>query len=301
MMPLEVPDSLVIDESNFHVSVSPPEGQSRGHIPRNWEVNGFCQAWRGASPFPKELIVPRDQWDERLTEMQAKKATLKDLAIAAGLPCKDQNGTNYCWINAPTHCCELMLLKQNQRKPDGKPWILSPASVGCKIKGFRNQGGWGQEGLEYIIEHGIVPVELWPANAISRSYDTAAAWIEGAKFKVPEWYEIQTFDEKISAHFLQLPTADGYNWWSHEVTGYSLAIVSNGVRDRSRRAIESKAKATGMDAVYRDQLLELAASKYGAEERNSWAMSYGDRGFFYLTESKARPSDCCAAAALLPA
>src|SRR5687768_13016480 len=109
-MALQVsPDVLVYDDSNFHSLVTPPPDMSRGHQPRNWQTHGYCQAWRGASGFPKELIVPRSEWDARWEEKQAKKATLRHMAEAAGLPHKDQNGTNYCWGNGPVHCCEVML------------------------------------------------------------------------------------------------------------------------------------------------------------------------------------------------
>lgn len=292
-----LPGELVVGDHNEELLTGRgaiPAGMSRGLEKRDWEKHPLCGAPYQA-PLPASVQVPRDEWDERIEEMERTETRLSDLVRKAGLPCKDQNGTNYCWINAPVHCVEVMLIVQNQMDPDGKPWILSPASVGCKIKNFRNQGGWGGEGLEYIVEHGVVPVKLWPANAINRQYDTAAAWIEAGKFTVKEWYDLRAnnFGDKMSAHFHRKPTADGYNWWSHEVTGYDPVIVGNSVRDAQRRHIEADCLRRGIDKELRDAALELAASKYGARERNSWSMSYGEQGFFILTESKATPSDCC--------
>lgn len=299
-------------EHNAHLLlIEVPADQSRGYHARDWRENPQGGAWRGSKSFPKELIIPRDEWDERIEEQERTKTRLSDLVLEAGLPCKDQASTNYCWINAPTHVAEINLIQQNQRKPDGSLVVLSPASVGCKVKSFRNQGGWGQEGLDYAIEHGWVTVEKWPANAINRSYDTAEAWEEAKKYKPTNFFDLtsRSFNEKASAHLRRMATADGYSWWSHEVTGYDLVIVSNSIRDESRRTIDTLWKQmnakgyTGprMGKDQYDQRIELAASKYGARERNSWAMSYGDRGFFILAESKATPDDACCSVDMMPA
>lgn len=302
----------VYGEHNAYLLVTEiPVDQSRGYMPRDWRANPHGAAWRGSKPFPTELIIPRSEWDERIEEQERTKTRLSDLILASGLPCKDQNGTNYCWINAPTHVAEINLIQQNQRMPDGSLPSLSPASNGCKIKNFRNNGGWGQEGLDRAVEFGFVPSKLWPDNAISKQYDTAEAWAEALKYKPTNYYDLRprVFDEQASCYLHRMATADGHNWWSHEVTGVDLVIVSNSVRDASRQAIEALWKQmnakgyTGprMGKDERDQRLELAASKYGTRKRNSWGMSYGDRGFFILAESKANADDACCSVDLMPA
>lgn len=302
----------IFGEHNAYLLVTEiPADQSRGYMPRDWRAHPHGAAWRGSKPFPKELIIPRSDWDGIIEEQERTKTRLSDLILAAGLPCKDQNGTNYCWINAPTHVAEINCIQQNQRMADGSIVELSPASVGCKVKGFSNDGGWGQEGLDYAVEHGYVPVKLWPANAISRQYDTAEAWAEAAKFKPTNYFDLASddFDQKASANLRRMATADGYDWWSHEVTGYDLVIVTNAVRDASRRAIDGlwmKMNSRGysgprMTKEAYDQRIELASSKYGTRQRNSWSMDYGDRGFFILTESKATPTDACCSVDMMPA
>ena len=268
------PGEKVYDDSNYTELLDSsmiPAGMSRGMIPRDWDKHPHGGLGRGSGKFPKNRIIPRSEWTQRIAEMEKEKTRLSDLMLEMGLPCKDQNGTNYCWINAPVHCVEIILALQNQRDEAGSLVILSPASCGAKIKNFRNSGGWGQEGLQYLREHGAVPTKLWPANAIQRQYDTEAAWQVAKRYKVTSWWDLtpRSFDEKMTLHFMRIPTADGYNWWRHEVTGYDPVVVSPG--------------------------------KYGARERNSWSMSYGDRGFFVLAESKATPDDCCAPSVILPA
>lgn len=292
---------LIIHEGNFHEHAeNVPANMSRGRIPRDYRTHPVGHAWKGASAFTAELNVPREEWDERIEEMERNRTGLDHLVDQVGLECKDQNGTNFCWDFATTHCCEIELVKANQKDPQGNPVKLSPASTACKIKNFRNQGGWGQEALEYQIEHGTVPEWLWPQSAINRQYDTAANWKEAEKYRVKEWMDIasRNFGQKCSAQFHRLPTSDGYNWWSHQVTGYRPVIIAKSIVKAAYAAAKELYKL--LPTEYREPLLEKAASKYGTLQRNSWSMSYGDRGYFILAESKATPDDCCSPSVLLP-
>ena len=240
------------DESPF---AGPPAGYATGleHIPpEGIDYSGV------AEPFPRELLIPRSEWQARIQEMEERKSRSSDLVIQAGLPCKDQQRTLYCWINAPVHCMEMLRVLQNQ-----KMVILSPASCGAKIKGFRNQGGWGKEGLQYIAEHGVVPVDRWPANAIDRQYDKPEAWAEAKKYRTTEWMVLKprNLDEQISLLLHRIPGAKGQNHWSHEVTDY--------------------------DAVWLD-------GEVATRSRNSWGMGYGTQGFFIQRGSKMLADDLVA-------
>jgi hypothetical protein len=210
---------------------------------------------RSTTTFPKELLVPRSEWQARIKEMEEQKSRHSDIVTTAGLPCKDQDQTNYCWINAPTYAVESKRVVQGQ-----KMVILSPASAGGPIKNFRNVGGWGEEGLSYIAEFGLVPVDLWPANAIKASYNTAANRAVAMNYRCTEWWELvpRNLDELISCLFLREPVAVGYNWWGHEVTG--------------------------CDPVWLDGEIALRI-------RNSWAMSWGSQGFGILQGKKMLPDD----------
>lgn len=302
------PRESIIDDSNFHslVGVDPiigGERKTRGRIPRDYAKHPFgsvCQ------PFSGDLI-PRDEWDSRIEEMERTKTRVSDICDQAGLICKDQNGTNYCWINAPTHCYEIARVIQNQ------PLIyFSPASVGGPIKGYSNSGGWGTEGVEYIADHGIVPVEFWPANAISRKYydDTLAI---RAKYKIPEWDDMpaRNFDAMMTKLLNRNPVAVGYNWWSHEVSAIDPVILDSAylnaldrqIREMSPLQLRAAAEPHWLghpDDLIREWLRQQASSKYGVRFRNSWGMSYGDRGYNVLNESKGTPSDAVASRAVTP-
>lgn len=160
-----------------------------------------------------------------------------------------------CWINAPTHCVEVLRVLQNQPMV-----ILSPASAGAPIKNFSNQGGWGGEGLAWIIKNGLVPVDKWPANAIDRQYYTDANKTLALKYRVVEWMQVtpRTMPQVISLLLRRWPGAAGMSWWAHEITYYDVVWLDGGPAIRFR---------------------------------NSWGMAYGTQGFNILQGSKMIPDD----------
>lgn len=246
------PNEQIINDSTPLSAMQPPAGFGRG-----LDLSARTPAGYGdlADMFPDELLVPESEWQARIQEMEERKSRLSDIVDQAGLPCKDQSSTLYCWINAPTHCVEISRVIQNQEMV-----ILSPASAGAPIKNFRNEGGWGKEGLEYIIEHGLVPVDKWPANAISRQYWTEDNKKIALNYRAVEWTECRPRNKQqfISSLFRRWPGAAGLNHWSHEVTYY--------------------------DVIWLDG---TAAVRF----RNSWGMSYGTRGYGILQGSKMLPDD----------
>lgn len=211
-----------------------------------------------ASPFPKSMLIPRADWEPMIKEMEERKTRLSDLITQADLPCKDQKRTNYCWIYAPTHCVEISRLKQNQKRV-----VLSAASAGSVIKDFRNVGGWGKEGLEFIVERGLVPEDQWPNATISRQYNTGDNWQLADRYRVEKWLELRprNIEELMSCLLRRIPVAVGYNWWRHEVT-----LV---------------------DPVWVD-------GQPGGRLRNSWSMNWpsqGAGGYSILQGKKLLPDD----------
>ncbi len=258
---------LVIDDSTDVAVAEAPEGYSHSldlglRGPNDYEYGDAAQ------PFPQELLIPPSEWQGMIEEMEERKTRTSDKVEQAGLPCKDQAQTNYCWINAPVHCVEILRVMQNQPMV-----ILSPASAGAPIKNYRNVGGWGKEGLEYVIEHGIVPVSLWPANAIDRRYATPENKLAALDYRAVEWWELRprNTNELISCLLRRIPVALGYNWWRHEVTGYDAVWVNGRIAIRIR---------------------------------NSWTMNWpqvGARGYSILQGSKMLPDDAVAPRSVLAA
>lgn len=245
---------FVIGDDNYqsHLDYRTPGGVllSRGRTapPPDWQKPRCL----GVSSVP---IMTEQEIVERAEELERKKARLSDFARANGIPCLDQNGTNYCWINAPTHCVELKRVLQGHRFVK-----LSPASVGGPLTNFRNVGGWGTAGLKGIAEMGLVPVDKWPANAISRSHNTDANRQLALNFRAEEWDELKTSVLAVATQLVLLnPVAVGFNWWGHEVTYYDVVVTNGRIS--------------------------------GLRIRNSWGMEWGDDGFSVLTGSKMVPDD----------
>lgn len=257
------PGERVITDANYRefFDVKHEDGSTcgRGRVlkPRDWK-KPRCLA-RSAVPIMTEREIC-----ERAIELEQKRARLSDFARESGVPCEDQDGTNYCWINAPTHCVAL------KRVLAGHAYVrLSPASVGGPLTSFRNVGGWGTNGIKGIAERGLVPADRWPVNAISRSYDTAENQALAKHFRAEEWDEIETNVLAVCTQLVLLnPVAVGLNWWSHEVTYYDV-LVEN---------------------------MRIAGIRF----RNSWAMSWGDLGFSVLTGSKMIPDDAVTCRSVTP-
>lgn len=218
--------------------------------PRGYAYSGT------AEQFPQELLIPRSEWQARIEENVKDKSQLSDICTQAGLVCKSQAQTQFCWANAPTYCTEVLRVIQNQ-----KPISLSPASVAAPITGYKNVGGWGKTALEWIIANGIVPSSNWPDNAIERKYATPGNKEIATSYRVDEWYELEprNLDQLISMLLMGFPVAVGYNFWSHEVSA--------------------------IDPVWIDGTVAVKI-------RNSWGMGWGDKGYAVLQGQKMLPDDC---------
>lgn len=243
----------VIDDS-FKVDAPDLNAGMKGHKPRDWVKYGYG-AVRGTAPFPPELIIEEKDWDYWAEKEEAEQSSIEHISDALGIKVKDQGQTNYCWINAPTHCVELL------RAMMGLGYVeLSPASVGAIINDFQNEGGYGAEAVEFLAKRGSVPVSLWPANAIDKKYNTAAADAERGKYQIDAWWDLhpRTPIEYASCLFRKMPIAVGLNWWGHEVT-YIRWVKVNGV--------------------------------WGPKFDNSWGMGWGDKGRGTLIGKKALADD----------
>lgn len=201
---------------------------------------GFSSGYKGmysasmvaadvSTPFPQELLIPSHEWQARIEEMEERKSRVSDLLKQGGVPVLNQQSTNFCWCFAP------VLIMMIQRAIQNEPMVrLSPASVACPITKFRNNGGYGGDALEYLIDHGVVPSEMWPDTAIDRKYLTDAAVLRAAEFRVTEWWSLRprNINEQISCLLRRIPVSSGLNYWGHQVADVDAVWVNGkiGVR-----------------------------------------------------------------------
>jgi hypothetical protein len=221
---------LIYSGATHHLFI--PDGQDRigggpafrGYMGRR-PVEGLSSRYFSSFNLP---AVPQSEWRDRAEEMERSQTRIGDLLDRArekgraDFDHKDQDQTNYCWVNAPVRNIEIVRIEQNL-----EPVILSPASAGAQIKGYRNVGGFGSEALEWIAERGVSPVDLWPANHwYDRRYDTEESRQAALKYRPTEWMVLQPNDaeQMVSAVLHRKVLSVGLMWWGHEVNIIGLAI-----------------------------------------------------------------------------
>lgn len=254
MTSLILPGELIIDDDTKRIA---------------WDqdIHGYGTGWEKpesegygatADEFPSSLLINPSEFQARIEEREATRTQLSHKMLTAGLKCKDQARTNFCFANAPVHCVEVLTVLNNQ------PYVeLSAASVACRVTGFRNVGGWAKNALDIISSEGIVPVQYWPVNQINRQFNTKAIWRYASPFCVDKWTTgiPRNLNQVVSLLLQDVPVAVAFNWWGHEVTAY--------------------------DAIWLNGRIALRC-------RNSWGMGYGSSGFFILQGSKMYPDDVVA-------
>jgi hypothetical protein len=214
---------IVIHEGNYE-EVLRPEGY--GLTPRDFAANPLGSL-TFAPPFDIPLI-PESEWQSRLDAQKAAKAQLSDIRMRGDggkmIPARNQKDSNYCWAHSSTGAVILGRAVNNLPYRD-----LSAFAVACKIKGFRNQGGWGGESMEFIAETGVPTSEFWPLCSWDRSNDNPKTWENAALHKATEWMEIDSQQMKaqlVTCLLLDIPVVSDFNWWSHSVVTIDLVSLN---------------------------------------------------------------------------
>lgn len=250
---------FVIDHSTPN-DVLFPSSHRRGYDPATVAKGMFAR--------PGDMtLIPRPEWDARIAERERTRSGLKfvreTMANGGRHKSYDQNGQGFCWAYSTGAAVTYA------RGRDGAPYRrLSPHAVACKIKNFRDEGGWCGLSAQFARENGYPTEAEWPAKSMSRSYDTAATWAAAANNKVvEEWFDLthavydqtMTFDMVATQLLLNNPVQCDFNWWSHSVCAIDL--------------------------------VRIEAGSYGLLIHNSWADSWGDAGTGVLRGSQAIPDN----------
>lgn len=221
-------NEIIINEDNWQAFVNPVvDGEQRmmGLIPRDYEQYpvGYCAA---AKPFDLPLI-PESEWEERLQARIAAKAQLSDVRNRGmggqPMPSRDQNGKGYCWAHSSTSAVLIC------RAMEGQPYAdLSAFAVACIIKGFRDQGGWGSQSLEFIAERGIPTSEYWPQQSMKRENDNPKTWENAKLHRVTEWMDMEPNNKAqlVTCLLSGIPVVSDFNWWGHSVCTLDLVSIN---------------------------------------------------------------------------
>ena len=203
-----------------------PAACRTGAVPRDYGVQPVGSD--GLKPPSGIKLIPESEWIPRIQERERLGIGLSALAKRANLRAKSQGSEGFCWAYSVTRCIEFLLLKQNQKFE-----YLSAHSVGCKIKNFRNEGGWCGLSAQFIAEYGVVPESRWPEQSMSRANDTADNWEDAKRFRMTEgWYDLnrQVWDQDItwqgvvSLLLQNVPCALDYMPWTHSVNAFDVTV-----------------------------------------------------------------------------
>lgn len=292
----------VIGDSNYtqYVEkwVSPEDGENRafGLVPRNYETNPLG-SYPGILPYTavEMPLIPRSEWPERIKDQLANKARLSDIRMKGKkggmIPSTDQNGRGYCWFHSGTSCCLLLRAVANL------PWAdLSAYAGACVIKNFRDEGGWGAQGVDFMVGRGIPTSEFWPQRAVSRQYDNEATWKNAALHKVVEGFidlaraqydRNLSWDQEITCYLCGIPVVKDENWWGHSICGMD-AVDGNQMYKKYRGASGKLLSLKDHELFW--GINDPVTQGIGVRIWNSWGDSWSSNGMGVLTGSKA-PSD----------
>jgi len=215
-------EKIFIDDSNWHLHVNPSvDGETKSHacVPRDWNTHGYCFA---PCMAPLDIpLIPRSEWPALIAKKDAEKSWLSDIRNIGNngqpIPSLDQDGKGYCWAHSSTQAVELIRARDNQ------PYVpLSAYAVACIIKGFRDQGGFGAESLQFIADRGIPSQQFWPQQSMSRSNDNPTTWANAALHKCTKWYDLgqkdsQMLDRQVTCLLTDIPVVLDLGWWGHSV------------------------------------------------------------------------------------
>jgi hypothetical protein len=212
---------IVIDDSNYQQHLlHPKHGTKPGLKIRDWKKHptNFQACATDVFPWP---IIPESEWPARIAEQLANQSSAQDIRDVgnngAPMPSYDQNGKGFCWAHSSTSAVTIV------RAIAGEPYVpLSAFSVACMIKGFRDEGGFGAESLQFIADKGIPSAQQWPMQSMSKANDNPATWANALLHKCLKWVQCAQDAatrrmQVATASLLGLPVVVDYNWWSHSI------------------------------------------------------------------------------------
>ena len=197
----------------------------KGLIPRDYSTHPSGYAAAAQSPTDA-MLVPEDEWEERLKEQKANRASLLDLRKAYYSVLKSLDQTHYglCWAFSTTKAIMYLMAIMNSPKVRLSAWW-----VAGKIKGWRDQGGWGSESLDFIAANGVPEESFCPYYR--SKFDTPETRTNAALHKAIEWWDGSEDRDRnrsimISAFLLGLPPVLDLNWLGHSMCGCNLESIN---------------------------------------------------------------------------
>lgn len=230
----------------------------------------------GVEPFDLPLI-PRDEWSDRIAHMIETRSRLSDIRDRANdgyqIPSYDQGSRGYCWAYSTGAAITISRAVANM------PYHrLSCHAVACKIKNFRDEGGWNPLSVEFGMKHGYPTIETWPEKSMNRRHDNDQTWAEAKNYRITEGFmqltppvydRNLTFDQLMTCLLMRIPCPVDLMWWRHSVCA--------------------------LDPLEYDKRLSLNdPNRWGIGIWNSWRDAWGTKGYGEIRGRKAIPDGATA-------
>lgn len=303
-------DFLITDDTPIDVTNDPlvdGEHKARGLIPRplhQYPPGSYPNGTPAqAVQFP---LIPADEVNNRILLKEQLKSRLSDVRNIGNngkpIPSLDQNGKGYCWI----HSCAsaVMLLRAAQ----GDPYIgLSAYAGACIIKNYRDEGGWGAQGMDFVCQHGLPSEQYWPMKSMDRANDNPQTWANAALHKVtagfwdlavPQYNRNLSFSQVITCLLLNIPVVCDYNWWGHSVCGMDAV---NGVSRLKQTRCGLSGKLLDLATFERVWAInDPVVRGIAVRILNSWTDGWGQNGTSVLAGQRAVPDGSVAPRTTIP-
>lgn len=265
----------------------------KGLKPRDFDKQPLYSGHLTPPNFP---LVNMNDVPKMIEEKDNSKSWLSDLRKIMGenggkIPSRDQNGRGYCWQHSGVSALILVRARENLTYAD-----LSAYGPACVIKNFRDEGGWGAQGVDFLCSRGCPTSKTWPQQGTSRSYDNDATWAEAANYKVVEGFwdldQAQydrnlTWQQVVTCLLFNIPVVCDFNWWSHSVCGIKLV---NGASRKSTTRVETGKLADLKTFEKIWGLNDPVLAGIALQIWNSWGDSWSDQGEGVLSGSRSIPN-----------
>lgn len=235
---------------------------------KKFNATKFGKPNPGFASLPSNFkVIPFNETASRVRDMKQAGADLVSRKKRSKIKTKDQNGTNYCWVNCAASAIEYTRELQGESYRE-----LSPAFLGNLGSNFTNSGGYVEDALELSVKYGCATVASVPTNNLSRQWynqNRDAVFADAARHKVTNWVDLGyggngSLDDQVRTLLLQnQPVVVALNWWSHAIL--YVAVTENG-----------------------DWVI-----------LNSWGDSWGEQGIGVIERRRGSPNAAFAAAASL--
>jgi hypothetical protein len=244
----------IIDDSNAaeYATQVADGAMSSGYVARNYARNPFGFY----APRYAGEVIPRSQWSDLIKRQDDNQTSPEHWAINGKVPILNQNGLPYCWMYGVVGAVMCAYAQTGRLAPH-----LSATGPAAQGKGWREQGGWAGEAIEYIEKFGIPELKYWPEHSMDLSLPSREdVKASSTLHKTVKFKELPSQNFDIAMSVLLDPVNPrsvtlGLSWWGH--------------------------------LVYATKAVEISRGKFGMLIRNSWDYSWESEGKVVLVENKA--------------